>query len=428
MIVYPPLQGNRASAPGFQNITTNVRSGRRRGGNRLVRGLYRAGLAIILGGVFLAGASARAQSGLTLAWSASSDPAVDGYRLHWGGASGIYTNEVDLGNVTQGSLAGLSLGTTYYCAITAYDTNGLESSYSSEVSARVQAASPGGLTLAWSTSTDPAVEGYRVYWGGASGNYTNKLDAGNATQGKLTNLVAGATYYCAVTAYDTNGLESGYSSEVTAKAAAVAAGANGESGVSATNPVTTVPGLSTNLPAPWQTADIGEVGVNGTAGVLGGDLVVVGAGNLSGTADSFRFLYQSLSGDGQIQAQVASIQSSTANGCSGVMIRESLASGSRYTLLGITPGGSIRAQRRASTGGATAAAAAGTGAPPSVWMRLVRAGDLLTGYASEDGSTWTAVSSATNVMAANSYLGLAVASGTTNSLATTTFTNVLVVP
>ena len=37
------------------------------------------------------------------------------------------------------------------------------------------------VTLAWNPSTDPTVVGYNIYYGGASGNYTNTLSAGNAT-------------------------------------------------------------------------------------------------------------------------------------------------------------------------------------------------------------------------------------------------------
>jgi hypothetical protein len=77
-------------------------------------------------------------------------------------------------------------------------------------SARAQAS----VELAWDASTDPAVAGYRLYEGAASRVYTNTMDVGKATIGTVSNLVGGVTYYFAVTDYDTNGLESDYSSEV----------------------------------------------------------------------------------------------------------------------------------------------------------------------------------------------------------------------
>jgi hypothetical protein len=65
----------------------------------------------------------------------------------------------------------------------------------------------------------------------------------------------------------------------------------------------------TILPAPWQTVDVGNVAVAGSASISGGLHTVAGAGKLSGTADSSRFLYQPLSGDGSIQACISSAQS-----------------------------------------------------------------------------------------------------------------------
>ena len=70
------------------------------------------------------------------------------------------------------------------------------------------------VTLAWDPSLGAAIAGYRLYEGSASRTYTNVLDVGIATNGTFSALVSGVTYYFAATAYDTNGLESDYSTEV----------------------------------------------------------------------------------------------------------------------------------------------------------------------------------------------------------------------
>src|SRR5208282_1964379 len=70
------------------------------------------------------------------------------------------------------------------------------------------------VTLAWNPSTDPTVVGYNIYYGGASGNYTNTLSAGNATNITVSGLVAGDTYYFAATTYNSSGVQSSFSSEV----------------------------------------------------------------------------------------------------------------------------------------------------------------------------------------------------------------------
>lgn len=55
---------------------------------------------------------------------------------------------------------------------------------------------------------------YRVYYGVASGVYTNHNDAGSALTNTITGLVRGVTYYLAATDLE-NGVESGYSNEIT---------------------------------------------------------------------------------------------------------------------------------------------------------------------------------------------------------------------
>jgi len=76
------------------------------------------------------------------------------------------------------------------------------------------AAAPGTLSLAWDPSTDTSVVGYRLYEGIASESYTNVLDVGSNLLVSVSGLVAGETYYFAVTAYDATGLESTFSGEI----------------------------------------------------------------------------------------------------------------------------------------------------------------------------------------------------------------------
>jgi hypothetical protein len=70
------------------------------------------------------------------------------------------------------------------------------------------------VTLAWNQSTDPTIVGYNIYYGGASGTYTNEISAGSTTNATISGLISGKTYYFAATAYNSLGLESGFSSEM----------------------------------------------------------------------------------------------------------------------------------------------------------------------------------------------------------------------
>ncbi|OPY91640.1 MAG: Fibronectin type III domain protein [Syntrophus sp. PtaU1.Bin208] len=81
---------------------------------------------------------------VTVAWDANADPAVTGYRVHYGTAPGNYTSHVDVGNATSCVISGLLEGLTYYFAATAYDGSGNESDYSASVGYTVpQAPAPG---------------------------------------------------------------------------------------------------------------------------------------------------------------------------------------------------------------------------------------------------------------------------------------------
>ena len=70
------------------------------------------------------------------------------------------------------------------------------------------------MTLAWNPGSGSAIAGYRLYEGAACRTYTNVIDVGNVTTKTVTGLVGGATYFFAVTAYNTNGQESDFSGEL----------------------------------------------------------------------------------------------------------------------------------------------------------------------------------------------------------------------
>ena len=80
------------------------------------------------------GASSPAQVCLKLAWDPSPTPGIVGYRVYAGGACQTYTNVLDAGSQTSAAVCGLTVGATYFFAVTAYATNGIESPFSGEIS------------------------------------------------------------------------------------------------------------------------------------------------------------------------------------------------------------------------------------------------------------------------------------------------------
>ena len=75
---------------------------------------------------------------LTLGWDESSSKAVSGYTLHYGTSSHDYADSVSVGKQNRHTLSGLTIGETYYFAVTARSQNGLESSYSNQVKWTIQ--------------------------------------------------------------------------------------------------------------------------------------------------------------------------------------------------------------------------------------------------------------------------------------------------
>jgi len=70
------------------------------------------------------------------------------------------------------------------------------------------------VKLAWDANIDPAVAGYKVYYGLASRTYGTPVDAGNVTEIKLIGFPDGKNAYFAVTAYDIDKNESAFSTEL----------------------------------------------------------------------------------------------------------------------------------------------------------------------------------------------------------------------
>ena len=185
-----------------------------------------------------------------------------------------------------------------------------------------------------------------------------------------------------------------------------------------------------SLPLPWLTRDIGTVGLIGSASATNGLYTVAGAGyGIGGRADDFRYLYQTLTGDGEIRVRFRSQTGTAAGAMAGVMIRESLNSDSRFVMLEASPAKTFGVVVRSSTGGKASTSSGGNlNTAPNNWMRLVRSGNTFTAYKSADGATWTKITSTTVSMAASITIGVSVTSSTTAALNTAAFDNFSVVP
>ena len=178
-------------------------------------------------------------------------------------------------------------------------------------------------------------------------------------------------------------------------------------------------------------ADIGTIsaGKGGSYSLSGSVYTLKGAGtDIWGTADSFHYVYQSLTGDGVITARVLSVQNTNTWAKAGVMIRNTLSANSSHAAIYVTRGSGVSSQWRTTAGGSSGSSTvAGLVAP--YWVRLTRVGNTFKAERSSNGTTWTQVGT-TRTIAMNTtvFIGLALTSHAAATVNTSTFGNVSITP
>jgi cellulose 1,4-beta-cellobiosidase len=356
-------------------------------------------------------------SQINLSWTASSG--ATSYNVKRATVSGgPYTTIAPGVTATSYSDTGLAASTTYYYVVSAVNSVG-ESANSAQANATTQTGgsvppAPTGLTattvassqinLSWTASS--GATSYNVKRATVSGGlYTTIATGVTGTTYNNTGLAASTTYYYVVSAVNSTG-ESPDSIEASATTQAGGGG----------------------LPSPWLTQDVGAVGVVGSATYSSGTYTVVGSGtDISRNADQFRYVYQTGGANCTITARLASMTNPNSASKAGVMIRETLATGSTETSMTVTPANGVSWQTRTTTDGTTGGSrSAGLVAP--YWVRVVRSGNTFTGYMSPDGVTWTQQGTTTITMGSSVYIGLAVTSRNNTTTCTATFDNVTAAP
>lgn len=180
----------------------------------------------------------------------------------------------------------------------------------------------------------------------------------------------------------------------------------------------------------WTTAGVGSLGVTGSSAALSGSsFSVAGSGaDIGGTADALEFVYQPMSGDGQIVARVVSAPTSDPWSKAGVMMRESLNANARNATLVVSRDNGIEFSTRKTVGGSTTANAILAGRQAPQWLKLIRSGSNFSAYVSVDGVAWALVGSDTISMASTVYVGMAVTSHKNTALGSAVFEEVALRP
>lgn len=182
---------------------------------------------------------------------------------------------------------------------------------------------------------------------------------------------------------------------------------------------------ASGLPAPWQKQDVGAVGIAGEASYANGIFTLKGSGaDIWDFSDSFHFVWQPLTGDGEIVARVTGVQNTDVWAKAGVMIRSSLAANAPYAMMAVSANRGATYQWRYFVNGNSGSMKNSAIAAP-YWVRLVRQGNTLTGYISPDGNAWTLMQAQTIPnFPSTVYVGLAVTAHNNSALCTSMFDKV----
>ncbi|MEO0472106.1 MAG: polysaccharide lyase family 7 protein [Bacteroidota bacterium] len=273
----------------------------------------------------------------------------------------------------------------------------------------VSNVSSSSATVSWNAVAN--IDHYNVRWretGTSTWSYKTSIQPGT-TSHNITGLSSNDTYEWQVRAKCPDGSASSYNSGQGPNFTTSGSGGSG-------------------LPSPWQTTNIGNVSATGGASYSGSTFTIQGSGaDIWNNSDEFRFVYQSMSGNGEVIAKVNSLTNTNSWAKAGVMIRESLSAGSKHAMTIVRPGSNgVSFQRRTSTNGSSAHSSKGN-VGLAEWVRIVRSGNSFTSYHSNNGSSWTQIGSSVNIsMSSSVYVGLCVTSHNDGTLTTASISNVSV--
>ena len=178
---------------------------------------------------------------------------------------------------------------------------------------------------------------------------------------------------------------------------------------------------------PWISQDIGSPAIAGSDSYDSGTFTVFAAGaDIFGTSDEFRFIHQTLTGDGELICYVPFVTPVNTFSKAGVMVRADLTAGSANAAMFLTAGDGIVWQNRPTSGASSTFTQGAVSGPPH-FIRVVRTGTTVDGYYSYDGSNWTFLDTVTLPIGTTVYLGFAVTSHDVTTATEAQFSSITVI-
>jgi regulation of enolase protein 1 (concanavalin A-like superfamily)/tetratricopeptide (TPR) repeat protein len=177
----------------------------------------------------------------------------------------------------------------------------------------------------------------------------------------------------------------------------------------------------------WTSLDIGGASPGTTTAVGADGFDIAGNGrDIWYSGDSFRFVYQQVSGDFDIRARLMSVENTHEWAKSGLMVRQSKVPGSPHATLFVSSQKGCVFQRRHEAGGETVSAGAGKPHSGGTWLRLMRSGKAITVHIASDeaGTQWSRVGGDSVELTDPVLVGMCVCSHADKTLCKTEFRNV----
>ncbi len=163
----------------------------------------------------------------------------------------------------------------------------------------------------------------------------------------------------------------------------------------------------------------------GLYGIPNGLGLTSGGADIGGTQDQCLFAYQPQVGDFDVTVNLAGLSLSDPFAKAGLMARETLDPSSRFAAALTTPSMMGDCFESRDPAGSLASVQGRFPANfPNTWLRLKRAGNAFSGFASYDGQIWTSLGTATISMPSQIYLGLTGASHNTNQITAAQFVQI----
>jgi hypothetical protein len=159
---------------------------------------------------------------------------------------------------------------------------------------------------------------------------------------------------------------------------------------------------ATSSPSGWTSSMVGNTAGSAVARSCDNSFIIYSAGFNFGAADAVQFLHRTLCGNGEIIARVQSVNN---GGAAGVMMRETLAPGSKKAALKTRLTNFLFREVRLTTNGNITSQQFPAPTLPQ-WLRLVRNGSTFTAYHSTNGVNWNVTYTTSVSMAQCIYVGV----------------------